>query len=190
MKKFVLSGAVAIALAASNPSLAADLPVKAAPVIVAPASWTGTYGGIHVGGVWDSYDGSFVFPPPATVHVDHSAGILGTHSGLQVQFGRIVVGVEGDFLTTIGSNRGNDTCHPPASCAAGVSIGGRLNHLQSVGGRVGWAFGEWLPYVAGGWARAWLEQTAFTAAGATIETWSMRTDGSYIGVGVDWQFMK
>jgi len=53
MKKLILAGVAAFALASSSAS-AADMPVKAAPV-AAPApvfTWTGCYIGVEGGGAW------------------------------------------------------------------------------------------------------------------------------------------
>jgi outer membrane immunogenic protein len=51
MKKFSLGCIPIAALAAIGCANAADLPVKAPPV-VAPFSWTGCYVGVYVGGAW------------------------------------------------------------------------------------------------------------------------------------------
>src|SRR5262249_28215090 len=63
MKKLLLAGTAVGGLALVETALAADLPVKAPPPMVAPAfTWTGWYLGGHVGGAagqkeWDNFTG-------------------------------------------------------------------------------------------------------------------------------------
>src|SRR5438067_1685657 len=65
MKKLLLAGTALGGLALAGPALAADLPVKAPPIMVAPAfSWTGCYIGGHVGGArgqkeWSGFTDAF-----------------------------------------------------------------------------------------------------------------------------------
>src|SRR5436190_1643242 len=65
MKKLLLAGTALGGLALAGPALAADIPVKAPPPVVAPAfTWTGCYIGGNVGGAagqkeWDNFTGSF-----------------------------------------------------------------------------------------------------------------------------------
>src|SRR5436309_1778811 len=65
MKKLLLAGTALGGLALAGPALAADLPVKAPPIMVAPAfSWTGCYIGGHVGGArgqkeWSGFTNEF-----------------------------------------------------------------------------------------------------------------------------------
>ena len=192
MKKLLSISALAVAAAfafAGNAS-AADMPVKAAPLPPPPVySWTGIYGGMYAGGEWDNADGSFVFPPPATWSLGHSAGILGYMSGGQIQFNQFVVGVESNFFTTIG-NSASDTCHPPASCVAGATFTGRLNHVASAGGRLGWAWNQVMLYGTGGWARGQFEETFAVPPAVAGSAYQFHSNGWYAGGGIDWQAMK
>jgi hypothetical protein len=45
---------------------AADLPVKAPPIIAAEYNWTGIYGGINAGWIEDHYRWQYTNPAPAT----------------------------------------------------------------------------------------------------------------------------
>src|SRR5438093_5832838 len=78
MKKLLLAGTALGGLALAGPALAADIPVKAPPPVVAPAfTWTGCYIGGNVGGAagqkeWSNFTGSFfngLFGGPSTVIV-------------------------------------------------------------------------------------------------------------------------
>ena len=71
MKKFLAATAILFALSA--PTLAADFPAKAGPMVAAPAvfNWTGLYLGGNFGSLWGKEKGSLpVGPLPfnATLH--------------------------------------------------------------------------------------------------------------------------
>src|SRR6202034_310166 len=95
MKKFLLGTVALVALGATVPALAADLPVRNTPYTKAPAyvapiyNWTGFYIGGHVGGAFagnnslSGSDGRFL------------GGIQG---GADYQFGNNwVVGIEAEY---------------------------------------------------------------------------------------------
>jgi outer membrane immunogenic protein len=159
-------------------------PAPTAPVY----SWTGLYFGGSAGFLTDSLDGSFVFPPPATWHIDHQSVIVDAHVGAQYQFANIVLGVEGNFIDTFRNGGSTDTCHPPASCAAGSTETARLvDDMWTFGGRAGLAAGASLLYVTGGYAGgAKFINDVHSANGALFESTKTTHNGSYIGGGVDW----
>ena len=95
MKKFLLGTVALVALGATVPALAADLPARIAPYTKAPAyvapiyNWTGFYIGGHVGGAFagnnslSGSDGRFL------------GGIQG---GADYQFGNnVVIGIEAEY---------------------------------------------------------------------------------------------
>jgi outer membrane immunogenic protein len=65
-RKLLLASTAVSGLALAGPALAADMPLKAPPIIAAPAfSWTGCYIGGNVGGArgqkeWDNFSGSLL----------------------------------------------------------------------------------------------------------------------------------
>jgi outer membrane immunogenic protein len=112
MRNLFLAVAAAVSAAYAPIATAADLPVKAPPLLAAPADlWTGLYLGANIGGGWaqrtiDGYtandpiaDGLFASggsPPPASFN---SSGVLG---GIQIGYNwrfdsRWLVGIETDF---------------------------------------------------------------------------------------------
>src|SRR5690349_12557540 len=111
MKKLFGTAAI-LALAMPLAANAADLPAAApsykAPVIApTPAySWTGFYIGASVGGEWETIDGNFIFPPPASWSVSNSRGMWDAHVGAQYQWNSVVFGVEGDFVGLFNNNGG------------------------------------------------------------------------------------
>ena len=195
MKK--LLGTIAV-LAAAMPfaAQAADLPAAApaykAPVLApTPAyNWTGFYVGASVGGEWESIDGNFVNPPPASWSISNDArGMWDAHIGAQYQWNSVVFGVEGDFVGLFNHDNGKTvSCNPVTSCAAGTTIGANLvDNIWTVGGKLGWAFGPWMAYASGGYASTRVDNFLFTPAGLLFESTRTRHNGAYVGGGFDWQ---
>src|SRR5262245_24825592 len=85
-------------LALIAPASAADMPVKARPVVVAAPSWAGFYLGASLGAVWHEVEyADFSFGPGPTAE-GRKAGIIGGgHIGYNLQSGNIVYGVEADI---------------------------------------------------------------------------------------------
>ncbi|MGJ4919237.1 outer membrane protein [Bradyrhizobium oligotrophicum] len=103
----IAAALASIVLAGS--ALAADLPVKASPVVAAP-SWTGVYAGVSVGARWADNDwrtsdispnfGAGVFVPTAGTGgaMDSVAARIGGYLGVNWQFAPSwVAGLEGDL---------------------------------------------------------------------------------------------
>jgi outer membrane immunogenic protein len=98
MKKLVLAGAAVAALIA-GPAMAADLPVKAPP-IVPVYDWTGFYVGINGGYSFGRSETDFNFPgfPIVSGKFNLNGGLAGGQAGYNWQFGpKMVFGVEGDL---------------------------------------------------------------------------------------------
>ena len=146
-----------------------------------PADWSGVYFGVSSGYQWSDIDTHFI-APPNDFGVSHDGGIVGAHLGLQHQVGVIVLGVEGNWLSTFRDDEGSARCPTPtATCTQ------RLNDILSVGGRIGYAAGHWMPYVTGGYASARFEYRGFTTAtGTTIDQGGTRNSGWYLGGGFEW----
>jgi outer membrane immunogenic protein len=149
-----------------------------------PSNWSGVYFGVQSGYQWSSLDSQFLAGP--TFSPENRDALVGAHLGLQHQFGSIVLGVEGSWVSSFRDNLGSDSCHPAAGCGAGDRLTGRLNDILSVGPRVGWAMGHWMPYVTGGYASGNFAYRADTAAGTMIEQNKTRHEGWYIGGGAEW----
>lgn len=192
MKKVVLIGATLSALV-TGPATAADMarPVyKAAPAAPVSYTWTGCYIGGDVGGYQARQSGTTVaFPSPGfgvpaidgigvpgygvlpTRHgLSRNGIIVGGYAGCNYQWGKTVLGVEGDFSWL---NRSSSDAEPVTGSFTGVGafpVAGTnmqlnaSNHwLASVRGRLGWALGpsdDWLVYGTGGVA---FTQTNYSA---------------------------
>jgi len=169
--KSLLAGVAVIALGISAAS-AADIPRRqaappaAAPVYVADPvyNWTGFYLGVAGGGGWgtSNFNG-------ADYH--QSGGIVSGTLGYNFQVGQTVFGVEGDMGYS--NIRGSGGC--------GVTTCDTANKwLGTVRGRLGYAMGNYMPYVTGGWAFGKVD-TQITGVGNASDTRS----GWTVGGGVE-----
>jgi len=173
MRNLLGKGLVLASLAIGAPAVAADLPLKAPPPMVAPAfSWTGLYIGVNGGGAWGDSDLSTatIFSPtgyfaassvPAInavgqQHVNPSGGTAGGQVGYNWQSGVVVYGVEADieWLGLSGTATGSAVypCCAPTSFTVSSSM--KSDWLFTLRPRLGFAANNWLLYVTGGLAVA------------------------------------
>jgi opacity protein-like surface antigen len=130
---------------------------------------------------------------------DHDGAFVSAHIGAQHQFGAIVLGVEGGWMSTLKDRPGShELCNFPLFfplVAQGDFCTARLQDILTIGGRAGYAAGKWMPYVTGGYANAGVDfETRLPApgvpglAGATVlvEDAHARLGGWYIGGGLEW----
>jgi outer membrane immunogenic protein len=165
------------AFAADLPS---PMPVKAPPVMsVLPPLWTGFYFGGHVGYSWGSVTGDTeteirtpstgpIFPHDLLVFsFDRDLkprGVLGgIQAGYNYQFGASVIGVEVDVSWTGQRDTFNfqgRNVNPNGPTGSPTfedyvyqeTLRAKLAYVGTVRGRLGYAFGTFLPYVTGGFA--------------------------------------
>lgn len=134
-----------LVLVLAGPAQAAETPLKA-PALKAVYDWTGFYVGGHFG------YGTASFGPGTnplllqSVFFPHSpTGLIG---GYQLGYNRqlpnhIVLGIEADATFT-------SPVDLPGQAPAPFNT--TLDYVGTVRGRIGYAFGRWLPYVTGGFA--------------------------------------
>ena len=148
-----------------------------------PADWSGVYFGVGSGYQWSGIDQTFT-AYPVSVTYEHDAAIVSAHIGLQHQFGNVVLGAEAGWLSTLRDDpaRTGDPCH-----VGGFFCTNRLNDILTVGARVGWAAGHWMPYVTGGYASGrFAYEEITTATGVKFADGSTRHGGWYVGAGFEW----
>jgi outer membrane immunogenic protein len=139
MKRVFLAGVALMAL--TGAAAAADLPPAPAPYYKAPYAapyynWTGFYLGVNGGGgfgtsAWDS-----------TSSFNLIGALAGGTIGYNYQYGRAVIGAEGDIDWS--GMKGSTT----AGCATGCQTSD--SWLSTVRARLGYAADRFLPYVTGG----------------------------------------
>jgi outer membrane immunogenic protein len=178
---------VAAVVAGASAAQAADLPVKARPMVAAdpPFSWTGFYVGGFVGGIWGKKDWvEIVGPVPGgVIHPDFDGVIGGVQGGFNYQFGRWVAGIEGEWGATNADGTG------PCISSAAITCGVDVKWLAMHTGRLGYAvWDRTLVYVKGG--GVWVREEYPTAPGTPFAfTAQHRRDGWTIGGGVEYAFL-
>jgi outer membrane immunogenic protein len=176
MKSVLVSGVGALAFFAGIAAAqAADMPARTAmpakaPAYVAPVfTWTGPYIGINGGwgfGNSEYTGGAFRGSP------DIDGGMIGATIGYNWQMGQAVFGLEGDIDWS--DIRGG------AACGGGTNCNTKNQWLGTARGRLGYAFGQFMPYVTGGLAVGDF-RTAVSGVGSTSQT----NAGWTLGAGVE-----
>lgn len=151
-------------------------------------SWTGIYGGVHVGRGWGDVDHTSIggaphyFNPGQTVGFSPTDLIAGGHVGVNYQTGSLVFGVEvsydpikiDDTTTAVGPFSAN-------------TYETEISNLFTVVGRLGFQADRWLVYAKGGYASATIDtfQTEAPAFNHSGES-GKRQSGWTIGGGVEY----
>jgi outer membrane immunogenic protein len=185
MKHTLLSG-LALAALAVGPAMAADMPVKAPPPVMAALAydWSGFYFGLN-GGVYRSHT-SWFFPGPNTsVNVDATGNqdfAFGAQLGARAQWSYLVVGAEvsGDEFTGSGSS----ICPSPNTAfVCGITP----NHVSMVTGQLGFAWDRVLIFGKGGWASINMTTTALPVFVGFNDSknFSAGVAGGGIEIGID-----
>jgi outer membrane immunogenic protein len=173
-----------------GPSLAADLPVKAAPVSCAGCNWNGFYFGINFGGSigQNGSTDTIALDPPGTPgavapgvinpvsgtnYSQAAAGWLGGGQiGANWLMGRLLLGVEADWdwarqrdNLQVGNFIASSVVVAPASY--GYTDEQTIKWLATARARIGWANGYTLAYLTGGAAWAGVNSNyTFQATGS------------------------
>ena len=135
------------------------------PVWAGPYNWTGLYLGAHGGYGWadQEYPGTnpYVAPPApcgnafgpgqhcGSPRAELEGGLVGGHIGYNYQFEQIVIGAEVDYSFTKMQQSLRDGNY--------IVQNHEISSLASIRGRLGYAFGDILPYVTAGWG--WSEMS-------------------------------
>jgi outer membrane immunogenic protein len=197
MKKFALG--VVAALAMTGSAVAADMAVKARPVVapVVVYNWSGCYIGGNVGGGWERTrqtrfgqtgpGGAFI--PLADVDYGSSTGsdfVGGGQIGCDYQFaGNWVIGIQGmyDYARI-------DSSHfLPAFPTFRSDV--RVKDIYTVTGRVGYLFTpQLLGYVKGGGAWTSVDYQVFQPGGVLLSetAYGVSRSGWTVGGGLEWMF--
>lgn len=183
MKKMLVVAIASVALS-SGYAFAADLPQPAGPMYTkapmeAPPAWTGFYLGIEGGYGWGSAEQTDGLGFDSGRY-DVDGGLIGGTVGYNWQLSNIVLGVEGDESWA-------DINGSSALGACGVGVAGschaKLDALGTLRGRLGVAFGNFLPYVTGGLAIGDLHASEDGGgSGSSTEA------GWTFGGGMEWMF--
>jgi outer membrane immunogenic protein len=183
LTKFAAGTAIVAGTTVAGASIAqADgMPSKGRAVVYEkPYDWGGFYFGLHSGFQWSDFDTGY--PAFGTAFgVSHDSQVVGGQIGIQHQFGNFVLGVEGSLTAAFQDDFASTDCPNTAyTCAA------RFDDVITIGPRLGWAMGKWMPYITGGYASArFTEKEVLKTNNSQTFQASERHSGWYIGGGVD-----
>jgi outer membrane immunogenic protein len=196
MKRILIGVAGVWALLIAVPASianAADMPVKA-PAIPAPAapSWAGLYVGINGGYGWDQTTWTF----PTLQFFDTAAGqafathpkggIAGGQIGYNVQTGAWVFGAE---LTGDWADLSQTLVGPVTPIFPSDTYTTKLQDLETITVRVGYAPGSWLFYAKGGAASGSVRLNAISGvpvAGEAFSSTQRQLVGATAGGGIEY----
>lgn len=188
-------------------ALAADLPVKAPPVVHATAvNWTGFYVGGGIGGRWarsafQHYElgaGPVGNPDNRESFAPEPSGFAGgVHLGAQYQFGTWLLGVEGSWIGGKHSDRQRTTLSTPFAAPPTARFReATIEDAWLVAGRLGYAWNQWLVYGKAGYANVQIgfdnicDQAAGcfgVALGQSLGSSEQRADGFLLGAGAEYR---
>jgi outer membrane immunogenic protein len=191
MKKLLLVGASLFAIAAAGGASAADLPVYTKAPKVVPYNWTGFYLGAEGGAGWGNAEQSDPNGFKSGDFTPNGAFVGGT-IGYNWQVGsNWVLGLEGDAswadisATTPGTNQAMTTHNTTMVGCGGIvqQCGMKLEGIETVRARAGYAFGYVMPYITGGLAVGQLSGSegdvvangAFGSGATTVVGWTVGT---------------
>jgi outer membrane immunogenic protein len=211
MKNRLLIALAPIAMLGVPGSSLADGPYATPePVVVevVPFSWSGCYGGVHVGGAWADtrltdpvqlVQDQVLGPPPVTtgvttVSTNVAGWLFGGQVGCDHQFAsHWVVGLEGTL--TASTVRGDTrVALPLGNPGEQASITTRVDNLPSVSARLGYAWDRWLFYAkaGGAWAddsykiTGTLQGAPFVFQGSNLRTGWLVGGGVERAIGAHW----
>ena len=168
-----------------------ELPPPRAPVLVPFFTWNGFYVGINAGYGFGHSKWTNTVTSVSSGDFDISGALVGGTAGYNLQLGGWVLGIEGDIGWS--NIKGSTTTNCAATCETSS------HWLGTARGRLGYAFGRFLPYVSGGAAFGDIEGTAasggsfsktavgWTAGGgleyAFLHNWSAKVEYLYTDLG-------
>ena len=165
-------------LVLATPATAADLALKA-PALQRVYDWTGFYVGGHFGyGSGSLGPGTNPVPEESGIFPSSVTGLIG---GYELGYNRqlanhLVFGVEADASFTSPL----DAAHLVPS-----AFNSTIDYVATIRGRVGYAFGTWMPYVTGGFAWAHTHIDLNDDAGSIFATPGAIQTGWAAGAGVE-----
>ncbi|WP_369719700.1 carbohydrate porin [Bradyrhizobium sp. LLZ17] len=167
-----------------NPSLAADLPLKA-PALRAVYDWTGLYIGAHTGFTRGTSSATLTDPTVATDKNVFTGATGGVQAGYNWRLNSgLLLGVEGDisFPNYLPSN------HVVSSATTALSSAEeRWDYVATLRARLGYSTGAWLFYATGGAAFAG-ERFLSTPTGGNEDKVLNTRFGWVAGAGVEYAF--
>ena len=177
---------------------AADMPVKAAPAMLAAYDWSGFYAGGHIGYAWGTSDwstpgnaGALDLSQRLDPFSETGSFLEGFHAGYNVMLpNRFVVGAEADttfpaFRDLNGLSIGGSTTFFAAAAGALETYSETMLASGTVRGRIGYAPGHWLIYATGGFAWTYDQLTLTQLTSGNTDMPFLWRFGFAAGAGVE-----
>src|SRR6202035_501534 len=178
-------------------AMAADMPIKAPPMMAAPVfSWSGFYIGVE-GGWGDSRSSvtrnvaDTFYPVGFRFDTDLKGALVGFEFGANYQYNALVLGIEGDIQTS--TIEGDVTIFSPIVPGVSTLLHRDTQWVDTVTGRLGFAWDRWLLFGKGGAAWRGVNEkgtnTTFSATGVEIAETALPGEtqfGYVVGGGVEW----
>jgi outer membrane immunogenic protein len=171
MKRLAIA---ATAIAFAGTAHAADLYVKAP--VVSMYDWSGIYVGANAGYGWADTTWNFA-PAGVLLPTDPKGALAGGQIGINRQWGNWVWGTE---LTGDWSDLRDSGIAP-----VNVTVTTKLHDLESLTGRLGYAFNNVLVYAKSGGATG-VVSAGFAQGGVFIGSQSQRLYGTTAGAGIEY----
>jgi outer membrane immunogenic protein len=174
----------------ASPALAADLAVKQAPEYASPPqiySWTGFYLGANAGvsaGTFNTSDQFGLFGSGDQSRASSKGFSGGGQLGYNYQLpgSNVVLGIEADFQ---GSTLQGSYDNTQVGGGAGWQDGSKVDWWGTARGRIGYAFGSFLPYATGGLAYGNVGTNGSCSVGPGLFSCD-QSQGSVSGTHVGW----
>lgn len=169
---FTACSRMSTAAAAMIAALAAtsNLPTSAKADVLSPI-WTGVYAGVHGGANWSDVDFNNLSSASGTAFMG------GGHVGMNMNFGNLIAGVEGD-IDYDGSSYGYTVL--PSGTTGTLDV----DYTATLRGRIGFNAGPALLYATAG--IAWSERSVLeTTAGGVSASNSQLLTGVVYGIGAE-----
>jgi outer membrane immunogenic protein len=187
--KLAFAAGVLLSLGATGLVSAADMPLKARPIIAPVTPWTGCYIGGNVGGAWDRIDTTLVQsdaigPVFANYGREKDSGFIGGgQAGCDFQAGNLVFGVQGQF------DFGNVNGRHFLTDLPTFSETNSLKDIVTGTGRIGYLWTpQFLGYGKVGVAYLRSSNNVYLPGGALFESASFWQPALTAGVGGEWMF--
>ena len=192
MKQILFSSVAILAVVAHAQAADSYVPPPDEVIVVAPAvNWTGAYLGLHGGWGWADGTAAYADPfpcgPPGPVGCAISLDPEGAFVGGQIGYNYVfdngfMIGIEGDYSFTNLTDAGD-----AGAGAFATHVDLEVDEMATIQARLGYAMGEWLPFVTVGWGFAHAERTIFNpvlpGGGGSDSNWH---DGWSVGGGVEY----
>lgn len=176
MKKIVL--AVSMLAASAIGASAADLPLKARPIVAAGLDWSGVYLGVHAG-----YGGGMKDWAVGPADFVARGALAGGQVGINKQLGSMVFGLELDgSWADIAGTSSFGVVGPAFPVSVNSTSTSKIDGLATFAGRAGIAADRWFVFAKAGLSAAHEKHTVLntvsTVAGAVVTQTTTSLNGS------------